>query len=299
MKKLLLTIFLGLGVLLSLNGKAMPAEKPLRIAASNYPLVYFAERIGGDAIETLFQVPKDEDPAFWKPNASAIGAMQKADLIALNGADYEKWLARVSLPKAKRVDTSEAFRSQFIKIEKAVTHSHGPGGTHSHAGTAFTTWLDFDQAARQADALAVAMIRQRPGQAEKFRQGLSSLKKDLATLDEDMRKTGLAHAGKPLMGSHPVYQYLARRYGIRLENVHWEPNVMPDVAEWQVLAALRAKHPASLMIWEGQPSPEISARLNASGLESVVFDPCANRPDSGDFLSVMRRNITLLGKAWH
>ena len=298
MMKTLLTFCLGLGMLLGMNEGARAAERPLRIAASNYPLVYFAERIGGDAVELVFQVPGDEDPAFWKPGAKAVGAMQKADLIALNGADYEKWLARVSLPMAKRVDTSEGFRSQFIQIAKAVTHSHGPGGTHSHTGTAFTTWLDFDQAAQQSRALATAMIKQRPGQAEKFGQGLAALLKDLAELDGEMKALGVAHAGQPLMGSHPVYQYLARRYGIRLEAVHWEPDVMPDAAEWKALTALRAKHPATLMIWEGQPTSEISARLASAGLQGVVFDPCANRPDAGDFLSVMRSNVAMLNKAW-
>ena len=45
------------------------------------------------------------------------------------------------------------------------------------------------------------------------------------------------------------------------------------------------------MIWEGEPLQQSVARLSRMGIKSVVFDPCANRPPTGDFLSVMRQNL--------
>jgi hypothetical protein len=33
------------------------------------------------------------------------------------------------------------------------------------------------------------------------------------------------------------------------------------------------------------------------GVSSIVFDPCGNTPDAGDFLTVMSRNITALAAA--
>ena len=90
--------------------------------------------------------------------------MQKADLILLNGATYDKWLAGVSLPESKLIDTSSAFADQYIKTVEAGTHSHGKGGDHSHAGTAFTTWIDFDQALQQARAVKDALTEIRPAQ---------------------------------------------------------------------------------------------------------------------------------------
>jgi zinc transport system substrate-binding protein len=44
------------------------------------------------------------------------------------------------------------------------------------------------------------------------------------------------------------------------------------------------------MIWEGEPMKESAERLKAIGVGSLVFDPCGNIPDQGDFISVMRRN---------
>jgi len=44
------------------------------------------------------------------------------------------------------------------------------------------------------------------------------------------------------------------------------------------------------MLWEGTPAEENVAQLRALGLASNVLDPCANRPETGDFLSVMSDN---------
>ncbi len=36
----------------------------------------------------------------------------------------------------------------------------------------------------------------------------------------------------------------------------------------------------------------------ALGVESLVFDPCANRPETGDFVSVMGDNVKRLEAAY-
>lgn len=272
---------------------------PLKIVAANYPLAYFAERIGGNRVQVSLPVPADEDPSFWKPDAKAVGVMQKAELILLNGADYEKWLPRVTLSKFKLADTSVNFKDQFIRIENAVTHSHGPGGMHSHDGLANNTWLDFDQANKQAGAVAEAMIRKRPELKAVFTENLKPLQAELAALDGQLKTLVAAKPGLPLFGSHPVYQYFARRYGLNLKSVHWEPNEMPAAVEWEGLRKLLIGHLAKVMIWEAKPSDEISEKLKGLGLESLEFSPCANRPGSGDFMSVMKDNLSNLAKAYH
>jgi zinc transport system substrate-binding protein len=48
------------------------------------------------------------------------------------------------------------------------------------------------------------------------------------------------------------------------------------------------------MIWEDEPLKDSSQRLKKLGIESLVFAPCMNRPDKGDFLTVMYDNIANL-----
>jgi zinc transport system substrate-binding protein len=90
-----------------------------------------------------------------------------------------------------------------------------------------------------------------------------------------------------------VYDYLARRYGLNLKSVHWEPDEFPSDAQWSELRAMLIKHPAKWMIWEGEPMQASVERLKAMGVSSLVFDPCGNTPNRGDFMSVMRRNYEI------
>ena len=274
------------------------AEEPLVIYTVNYPLQYFAQRIAGNHARVIFPVPPDQDPAIWTPDAEVIAKYQRADLILLNGANYAKWIDKVSLPWLKTVDTSSAFASDYIKTARAKTHSHGLDGIHSHAGTAFTTWLDFNQAIQQAEAINNALINRRPFLQNHFENNFLALKQELLALDDELRKMTAIHPGLQLIASHPVYQYLARRYKINLDTLLWEPDEFPVTGEWQSLEKKLIHYPAQWMIWEGKPLSESVVKLESIGLSSLVFDPCANRPVSGDFIRVMTQNIDNLRKAY-
>lgn len=265
-----------------------------QVLVANYPLKYFAERIGGNAVEVVFPAPGDEDPAFWQPDDAAIAKFQNADVILMNGATYSKWAEKVTLPQSKLVDTSAPFKAQYIEIKADSTHSHGPGGEHSHSGTAFTTWLDLTQAVQQAEAVKTALAKFTPDAEKNF----AALKSDLEALDARLIALGKRLANAPLVASHPVYHYLARRYALNLQAVLWEPEVVPDDKAMEELKAILAKHSAKWMLWEGEPAKESVAKLDAIGVKSIVFDPCGNVPDGGDFLSVMKGNTEALEKAF-
>ncbi len=269
---------------------AAKSGKP-QVLVANYPLQYFAQRIAGDAVEVRFPAPKDEDPAFWQPDEATITAFQNADLILMNGATYSKWADKVTLPESKVVDTSAAFASNLIEVRDAATHSHGPGGQHSHNGIAFTTWIDFKQASLQAQAVSDALAKLVPAAKDAIAKNTEDLKGELGALDERMSVISRRLVQYPLVASHPVYHYLARRYGLDLKSVLWEPDTVLDAQALGDLNAALAGHRARWMIWEGEPSKENVDKLAALGLQSVVFDPCGNVPASGDFMTVMKANV--------
>lgn len=273
------------------------AEKPV-VYSVNYPLHYFAQRIGGEHVETHFPVPANEDPAQWQADAETIRQYQQADLILLNGAGYAGWVNKASLPRLKLVNTSRGFRDQYIQLPEGATHSHGPGGTHAHTGVAFTTWLDPLLASKQAEAIRDALIRKRPDLSDAFSDNYASLNQELEAMDRRIRETVAKQPGQPLLASHPVYQYLAHRYELNLESVHWEPETVPSDSEWRAMQQITSRHPARWMLWEGKPQQETVARLQRLLIQSVVYRPCANVPEEGDFISVMKENLRSLEAAF-
>jgi len=57
-------------------------------------------------------------------------------------------------------------------------------------------------------------------------------------------------------------------------------------------------HESSRIIWEGEPDAQSIARLQAMGISSLVFDPVANVPQQGDFMTIMKKNLSEIAKAY-
>ena len=270
------------------------AATPLVVYTVNYPLQYFAQRIGGDRVSVVSPAPANVDPALWSPNPETVSDYQRADLILLSGAGYAKWVERASLARSRLVDTSKAFRSRYIPLEDVVTHGHGPEGEHSHEGYAFTTWLDPGLAVEHARAILDAFVEARPQEESAFLEGFASLEADLVDLDRQLDEWSRTVGDTPLIFSHPVYQYLTRRYGLNGVSLHWEPDVAPDESQWRRLEELIHDRGGRWMIWEDRPLDATVERLRSSGIASVIFATCANTPHDGDYLEAMQRGRTAL-----
>ena len=294
----------SLGALLACGGgeprhEAAVSERGTPVVYTvSYPLQYFAQRVGGNVVRVVFPAPGELDPAFWQPEPEVVAEYQAAELILLNGAGYAKWTSLVSLPAAKLVHTSAAFEDALVRVEGAVTHAHGPGGEHAHEGIAFTTWLDPTQAIRQAAAIREAFAAAWPEHAAAFDQGFTGLETDLTALDEQLAAAVASDPARPMLASHPVYQYLERRYGLNIESVQWEPTEHASGGMWRDFRRLLSDHPARWMLWEGEPLAETAARLRELGVEPIVFDQCGNVPAEGDYLSVMQANAERLARAY-
>jgi zinc transport system substrate-binding protein len=272
-------------------------DAKLTVVSVNYPLHYFAQRIGGNQIEAIFPISTNVDPAYWQPDAAAISVFQQADVILLNGAGYAKWIDKVSLPTSKMVNTSEGFKNKYIEMVEGMTHSHGPEGEHVHKGYAFTTWLNMKLAVDQASVVKTHLVQILPKQKEYFEMNYQELMTDLVIIDQELSQVAQLLANKNIFGSHPVYQYLANGYNLTIRSEHWEPDQVPSAEQWAVFKDKLNSHPGKVMLWEGQPLPEVEEKLAALGITVVVFNPCANKPESGDFFSVMKQNLSNLKSA--
>jgi zinc transport system substrate-binding protein len=196
------------------------------------------------------------------------------------------------------VDTSAAITDRLLPLEGAVTHSHGGMGEHSHSGFATRLWLDPTLATAQAAAIATAFAAARPDAKTSFDQGLAALRGDLEALDAKLGTLGSRIGATPLLFSHPVYAYLIRRCGLNARSLQWDPTEVPGHFALAQLDEKLEGHPAKLLVWEAEPVAETTAELERRGIASLVFDPLAEAPASGDYLSAMNGNIARLEAAF-
>lgn len=276
---------------------------PLEVRTTFYPTTYFASRIGGDLVHVTCPLPDDADPAFWKPSRDELLAFQKADLVVINGAEFEKWVAQASLPARSLVVTAKPFEKDFFVIEKAITHSHGKEGPHSHQGVDGHTWLDPINAKAQAGEILKALKARRPDDEAALQQRFDALAKDLDALDAAFKALPKQPDGQWLLASHPAYNYVARRYGLRVFSLPLDPDEMPSDEQLAAIAEQTKQTPAKVLIWEAEPKPEIAAKIRERcALASLVVSPCemlsAEQKQAGlDYVGVMKRNVEVFRNA--
>ncbi|THD65693.1 zinc ABC transporter substrate-binding protein [Robertkochia marina] len=272
---------------------AVKEVKPV-VYTSNYPVYFFTKNIGGEAIEVHFPAGDLSDPSTWSPVPDTIAGMQSADLILVNGASFENWLMNVSLPEDKVVNTSSNFQDQLLSSGETFTHSHGDEGEHAHEGTAFTTWLNLELAAKQAEEVKNALIALQPENKSLFENNHAALAKDLMTLHSAYQHTLASQEAPAVAFSHPVYQYLTAAYGLKGKSLHWEPETPLDHDMIHEIEHLKKDHNIKFLIWEGEPLPENIEKLNAMGISSVVITPMGGMPEGTDFIQGMKQNLEVL-----
>jgi zinc transport system substrate-binding protein len=276
----------------SSKGASVAKTESALVVTSNYPLFFFASRIadGVDVAPDIVFPDIAGDPVLWVPDAGQIQQLQSADVVLLNGAGAESWLNLITLDRRRLVNTSASVADQLIPLEESVQHQHGPEGEHSHQDTAFTTWLDPQLAIAQAQSVTDALIQLAPSGETGFRGNMAKLELQLTQLDSQLAAVLGKFDGRPVLFSHPVYQYFQHRYDINGESVHWEPDEEPTTVAWILMQQINAKHRAKIMIWEDEPLQSTARRLSNAGITSITFQTIANRPDEGDYLSAMHSN---------
>ena len=124
-----------------------------------------------------------------------------------------------------------------------------------------------------------------------FKGNFQALVDDLEKLDKKIGEIVARDPDRALLGSHPVYDYLSSGYGINLESVHWEPDEVPTVSQWNNLSHILEEHQTKHMLWEGDPLEGTVTKLMSKGIDSVTFRPSASSPEEGNFMTVMQKHI--------
>lgn len=273
-------------------------ERPLNVYTTFYPLTYFTQQIGGTYVKVTNPLPENEDGAFWVSPREVVKLYHAADLIVMNGSNYEQGFEKVSLPESKVINTTAFLKGNEVILDDPVTHSHGGAGAHTHQGVDGHTWVDPRTAKRQAQAIAEALSERRPALAAEFKANLEKLNGQFDELDRMMREKVMPLAeGKQLVAAHPAYNYLARTYKFNVKSFHLDPGEALGKEELDRIEKYLKEHPAAVILWENEPKAEnAKLMMDKFKLKSVVFSPCEalDKEDAKvgkDYFDVMKRNI--------
>ncbi|MHC4377815.1 MAG: metal ABC transporter solute-binding protein, Zn/Mn family [Planctomycetota bacterium] len=137
----------GLTLFASCSGGAPdPQDEQVQaiIAASCHPVGLLLEGLlepQSGLAERVLLCPLGEDPGHWAPTREALGQARSAELLVSIGDDFEPWVANANLAPSRHLKLLDGTAEALPEIA-TVTHRHGDGPAHSHAGRSPFAWMD-------------------------------------------------------------------------------------------------------------------------------------------------------------
>jgi zinc transport system substrate-binding protein len=193
-------------------------SQSISIAASFYPLAYFAEQIGGE-YATVINIAGSGDPHSYRPVPSDITAMLDADAVLTQGEVFEPWIADLQ----SQLDVAGVYTVHILDELGIVSsehegeyeheHEHEHEEEHHHGGIDPHTWTDPVLARQMAGVILNVFLSLDPDHSSVYEANAESLDAKLASLDARYRQTLDTCVRRDVIVSHDAFGYLAKRYG--------------------------------------------------------------------------------------
>ena len=284
-----------------------------QIVVTSEPLLQMTQTLVGDSVASVLVIPRGISSPDWSPSANDARAMQQAALVLLSGAGYEPWKDRVSLPRSRVRDTAAGYYDQLIRIPDAVTHQHGPAGSHSHPGTIWATWLDPDLCVAQLHQVSLNCVRLLPDRKQNIETAEAKLAAELNSLNSMIVAIKAAAYDKTLVvySDAPRYQYLTQRLGWELRYLHWPVSAsltdadrteLQDLLKPESSAAALAETNRRLFMLDSRHSVETEACVRDLGFTVIRIDLCESASSEsvslpGRLKQNLQRILDALGKS--
>ena len=265
----------GMGIL-ALGAAAvllMPRRVPLpeqteklEVAASFYPLAFFAGEIGGDHAAVATITPAGVEPHDYELTAGDMARIERSGLLILNGAGLEPWGARIRAAinpnKIAVVDISDGFMTE---------QRSGEGGTIADPHL----WLSPVLAQKIADALLQGFVRADPGHRAEYEANAAALAVKLVGLDRSYRDGLRDCAEKNIITSHAAFGYLGAAYGFRQVPIAGlSPDAEPSPAALALIAEFAKKNGVKHIFFERLASPKLAQTLAREiGAQTLTLNP--------------------------
>ena len=272
---------------------AVPAQAKTRIVVT-YP--YIAALVGEmakDRVDVTTLAKGDEDPHFVVPRPSFIGKLRQADLLIINGASLEIGFAPPLIRQAnnpKIVPGAEGFidLSQFVElIEKPDKVSRSEGDIHPEGNPHFIT--DWHNVPALARAIADALARADRGSASAYQNNLDAFLARWKARSDAWDKQSAPLRGKAIIQYHRLFDYFARRTGMRIVGeLEPKPGIPPTSRHLEELIEANAARTVYMVVTD--PYHE---RKSPEGLAKKLSVPWAVLPQDVEAVPAAKNIFSL------
>ena len=239
-RRVLLKSTAAVAALTVLAPASAESDGPIRVVATFSILGDMVSRIGGEHVAVTTLVGPDGDTHVYRPTPAAARAVSEADVLVVNGLDFEGWLDR--LIETANFDGERVIATAGIDPiifeddheddhdgghdheESNAAEDHGDehdahGDEHEgHAHGAFDphAWQSLRHAVTYVDNVTLALANASPESASAFYRSRALYVAEIEALDAEIRSllAELPDSARTIVTSHDAFQYFGRDYGL-------------------------------------------------------------------------------------
>ena len=329
-------------LLLTACGNEGPAkEKPeseeskevISIYTTVYPLQYFTERIGRDAVEVQSIYPPGADEHTFDPTQKDMIALADADLFFYIGLGLEGFVENAEKTMkgehVKMVAVADAIPEGLLgeghdhdhEEEGNESHDHGEVGhdeenheSHDHGEESHDghdhgefdphVWISPILSIELATAIKDSLISLSPEKKDTFEQNFEELKTDLLDLDQNFKDMASNASTKTFFVSHAAFGYIADTYGLEQVAVAGlNSQSEPSQKQLASLVEYAKTHDLKYVMFEQNVSSKLTDIIRKEiGADSLMLHNLGvltsdDVENEEDYLSLMEYNIKTLEQA--
>ena len=218
------------------------SDGPIRVVATFSILGDMVSRIGGEHVAVTTLVGPDGDTHVYRPTPAAARAVSEADVLVVNGLDFEGWLDRLIETTnfdGVRVVATEGIDPITLEDDHGDDHDGGHDheeskaaedhgdendghdehdGHEAHAHGAFDphAWQSLRHAVSYVDNVTLALANASPDSATAFYRSRALYVAEIEALDAEIRSllAEVPEHARTIVTSHDAFQYFGRDYGL-------------------------------------------------------------------------------------
>jgi zinc/manganese transport system substrate-binding protein len=242
----ILTVSLALACFAS--GPALAG--PVKIVAAENFYGDVAAQIGGaDVAVTSILASPDDDPHLFEASASTAKALAEADIVIVNGVDYDPWMEKL-LAAHKTPSRKEI-------VVSALAHKRPGDNPH--------LWYNPATVKAVGQALTADLAAVDPAHGADYQKSGAAFAASLDPLSARIAEMRKKHSGQPVTASEPVFGYMAELLGLQMHNEKFALAVMnntePSASQVAAFEDDLKHHKVGAMLYNAQASEPSVQRL--------------------------------------
>ncbi|WP_027810964.1 metal ABC transporter solute-binding protein [Burkholderia cenocepacia] len=209
-----------------------------------------ASQIGGRhvAVTSILSNP-DQDPHLFEASPKTARALQHAQVVIYNGADYDPWMGKL-------LGASKQAKRATIVVADLVGKK---AGDNPHL------WYDPATMPAAARAIAAELGRTDPANKAEYDANLQKFVASLKPVDDKVAALRAKYKGVPVTATEPVFGYMSDAIGLDMRNQRFQLATMNDTeASAQDVAAFEGdlrKKQVRVLIYNSQAEEPMTKRM--------------------------------------